>query len=80
MQPHGLRHLRVRVLLALHEGDQRFALPEPFRLHLLGQEALVPEEETPVAAGDPGRGAAGDCPGGWNCRASDDYRYEANVC
>lgn len=74
VQPHGLRHLRVRVLLALHEGDQRSALPEPVRVHLLGQETLVPEEETPVAAGNAGWGTAGDRPGGGNRRAGYDYR------
>lgn len=74
VQPHGLRHLRVGVLLALHERDQRPALPEPLRVHFLGQEAMVPEEEAAVAAGNAGGGTTGDSPGCRNCRACDDHR------
>lgn len=74
LQPHGLCHLRIRVLLAVHEGDQRSALPEPVRLHLLGQEAMVAQKEAPVAAGNAGGGPARDCPGRRHRRARHDHR------
>ena len=41
VQPHDLRGLRRRVLLALHEGDLGPALPQPVGMHLLGEENMV---------------------------------------
>jgi hypothetical protein len=54
--------VRLRILLAVHERDQRPALPEPVGLHLLGQEAVEPQEEDPVAAGHPDWRARGHRP------------------
>jgi hypothetical protein len=45
VQPHDVRGLRRRVLLALHEGDLRPALPQPVRLHILGKETMVTDEK-----------------------------------
>jgi len=51
LQPHDLCSVWVRVLLAVHEGDIRPALSLPVRMHFLGKEALVKEEEAVMAAG-----------------------------
>ena len=59
VQPHHVQRVRLRVLLALHEGDQRPALPFALGLHVLGQEALVAQEEDHVAAGHAHWGARG---------------------
>lgn len=59
VQPHDVLGVRGRVLLAVHEGDQRPALPLTLGLHLLGQEAVVAQEEAPLAARYPGGCARG---------------------
>ena len=41
LQPHDVRCLRRRVLLALHEGDLGPALPQSVGVHILGEEAMV---------------------------------------
>ena len=51
LQPHDVRSLWLWILLALHERDQRPALPQPVRLYFLGEETLVPQEEDPLAVG-----------------------------
>ena len=43
LQPHDVRGLRRRVLLALHEGDLGPALPQSVGVHILGEEAMVRE-------------------------------------
>lgn len=64
MQSHGVLRMRCGILLALHEGGFRFTLFKPQRLHVLGQEAVVAQEEAAVAAGHAGGRAAGHRRGG----------------
>ena len=45
------------------------------RMHLLGQEAVVEEEEAVLAAWDAGGCARGDCPPRRNRRARYDHRH-----
>ena len=73
VQPHDLRPLRFRVLLALHERDQRSALPQPIWLYLLGQETLVSQEENPLAVGHFSRCSSRNRPFGWYRRARNDH-------
>ena len=55
LQPYDLCGVWRGVLLALHERNLRFALPEPFRMHILGQKTVVKEEEIVVAIGNTNR-------------------------
>ena len=74
VQPHDLRGLRRRVLLALHARDLRPPLPLALRLHLLGKEAVVSQEEADVAAGYAGGGAGGDRAAGGHLHPGHDHR------
>ena len=43
-------------------------------VHLLGAETVEPEEEDPVAAGNPGGSPCRHHAGGWHCCPSHDHR------
>lgn len=74
MQSHGVRCLRLRVLLAVQEGNYGSALLESIGLHVLGHEALVAQEETSLATRHIGRRASHDRSSRWHCCSSHDYR------
>lgn len=75
LQPHDVCPMRFRVLLVVHEGNQRLALPEPFWMHLLGQETVVTEKEDPLAAGDTSRRSGGYRFAGRHRRPCNDHRH-----
>lgn len=74
VQSHGVRRLRLRVLLAVQEGDHGPALLEPVGLHVLGNEAVVAKKEAAVAARNARRSASHDCSSRRHRRAGNDYR------
>lgn len=50
--------------------SQLLFLSQPFWLHFLGEEALVPHSENPLAAGDGVRSPNGDLACCWHCCSS----------
>jgi hypothetical protein len=74
VQSYGVRRLRLRILLAVQEGNHRFALLESFGLHILGHQALVAEEEAALAARYARGSASHDSFSRRNRRASHDNR------
>lgn len=74
MQSHGVRCVRLGVLLAVHEGDQRSTLLESVGMHILGQEAVVEEKEITVAVGHAGWCSCWYRSSRWDCCSCHDYR------
>lgn len=74
-----MRRMRLRVLLAVQEGDYGSALLESIRLHVLGNQAMVAQEETALAARHTRWCAGHDCPSRWHCCARHDHRYETVI-